>query len=220
MKPYYQDDFATIFHGDCRELLPELKADVVITDPPYNAKKKYGLGTNDNRPWDEWVRWFVDCRDLCLGAAPDALFFLSQRAHAEVIGRDRRPDWTLVWSKPLSLAICALPFMPHWEPIAYYGKTRRKDGAFWGGDVLRHNVTKNIYGHPAEKPIRLMVDLVSRFTGVVLDPFAGSGTTLVAAKALGRKSIGIEIEEKYCEIAANRLRQEVLWKEPECSKTP
>jgi hypothetical protein len=68
--------------------------------------------------------------------------------------------------------------------------------------------------HPTQKPIDLMRWCIEKSGGAdahaVLDPFAGSGTTLVAAKSLGRKSIGIEIEERYCEVAANRLRQEVL----------
>ena len=217
MTPYYERDGITIWLGDCRDILPTLEADVIITDPPYNCGKNYGEHTNDNLPWPEWCGWWDGCLEMMGAAAPDILAFMSQTAWRKYVRLGRHePDWTLCWHKPLALACCALPFMPHWEPIAYWGLTRRKDipksatAAGWGGDVLSCNVNQNIWGHPTEKPIRLMRDLVSRFDGLILDPFMGSGTTLRAAKDLGYKAIGIEIEEKYCEIAVKRLAQEVL----------
>jgi DNA modification methylase len=191
--------------------------DLVLTDPPYNCRKNYGEATNDNMPWPEWCDWWDGCLELMARIVPDILAFMSQTAWRKYVRLGRHePDWTLCWHKPLALACCAMPFMPHWEPIAYWGITRRKDipksttAAGWGSDVLSCNVNRNIWGHPTEKPIDLMRDLVSRFEGTILDPFMGSGTTLRAAKDLGRRAIGIEIEEKYCEIAVKRLAQEVL----------
>jgi site-specific DNA-methyltransferase (adenine-specific) len=242
LKPYYAHAGITVYHADCRDILSSLKADVVITDPPYNARKNYGATTDDNRPWPEWCTWWDECLNLMLDAAPDVLSFLSQTAYRHYVRLGRRDiDWTLIWHKRLSLAVCALPFMPHWEPIAYWGTTRKKDGAFWGSDVLECNVTRSVHGHPTEKPLPLLRQLVGRFDprraralgshktslsairvrdepsalrgfdGMILDPFCGSGTTLRAAKDLGLRAIGIEINEAYCDIAARRMSQESLF---------
>ncbi|MCJ7510012.1 MAG: site-specific DNA-methyltransferase [Dehalococcoidia bacterium] len=211
-EPYYERDDIVIYHGDCHDILPLLEADVIITDPPYNCGKNYGEHTNDRLPWPEWCEWWDNCLELMpLPQFPVILSFMSQTALSHYLRLGlHRPDWLLSWVKPLSLAVCASPFMPHWEPICYWGRGRKADGLFFGSDVLTHNVTPNEWGHPTEKPIKLMRELVGKFEGTILDPFMGSGTTLRAAKDLGRKAIGIEIEEKYCEIAVKRLAQEVL----------
>lgn len=208
--PYYQDAAVTLYHGDCREILPQIQADVVLTDVPYNARKNYGETTDDNMPWPGWCLWMDETVACCKTAAPNVLSFLSQTAARWYVSRGiYRPDWEMVWYKPLALSVCAAPFMPHWEPIFYWGEQKRtKDGgALWGSDVLVCNVEcgADRWDHPTPKPLRLMLDLVSRFEGVILDPFAGSGTTLAAAKQLGKQAIGIEISEAYCERIARRL---------------
>ncbi len=227
--PYYQDDAVQIFHGDCRELLPRLRgpATFVVTDPPYNAGKKYGAGTNDRREWPDWVAWLDGLFDIWAAAVPETLMFLSQTAYRHYIRLSSRDvDWSAIWYKPLSLAICAAPFMPHYEHIVYFGDRKkcrhhhsngqfeRHGGCSFGSDVLTANVEygQNRWGHPTPKPLLLMRDIISRLDedAVILDPFMGSGTTLRAAKDLGRKAIGIEIEERYCEIAAKRMSQAVL----------
>jgi len=211
--PYYSDDAVTLYLGDCRELLPDLRADVVLTDPPYNCGKNYGETTDDNLPWPEWCAWFDDVLTLCKGSAPNVFAFLSQTAAKkyERLGSHER-DWALVWHKPLSLSICASPFMPHWEPIFYWGKQKRlkstDGGALWGSDVLACNVETgkaNRWDHPTPKPLSLMLELVGKFDGRILDPFAGSGATLAACKQLGRACVGVEISEAYCERIARRL---------------
>ena len=210
MKPYYGPHAGiTIYHADCRDMLPSLKVDVIVADLPYNCGKNYGETTNDRMPWPEWCAWWDGCLDLMLAAAPNVFAFLSQTAwkHYARLGR-HEIAWTAVWSKPLSLAVCALPFMPHWEPITYWGKTRKSDGAFWGSDVLSCNVARSRYGHPTEKPERLLRDLLMRFGRVTIcDPFAGSGTTLRAAKDLGLSTIGVEINAAYCDMAIRRLQR-------------
>jgi len=209
IKPYYERGGIVIFNCDCRDILRQLEASVIITDPPYNCRVNYGPATNANMPWPDWCRWWDECLEQMAWAAPDILSFLSQTAWRKYVQMGRHEiDWTLVWNKPLSLAVCAMPFMPHWEPIAYWGITRKAAGAFWGGDVLSCNVSTNHHGHPTEKPLKLMLDLVRRFDGVILDPFAGSGTTLLAAQILGKPCIGVEINEEYCEIIVKRLESD------------
>ena len=210
MTPYYQDASTTLWLGDCREILPTLSGDVVLTDVPYNCGVNYGELVDDNLPWPEWCAWMDSIVALCQQAAPDVFSFLSQTAYRKYCRHGAiEPNWALTWFKPLSMGICAMPFMPHYEPIAYWGKAKRDsvNGAKWGSDVLKANVEvgTNRWGHPTPKPLELMLDFVARFDCLVIDPFAGSGTTLVAAKQLGQGAIGIEISELFCEGIARRL---------------
>ncbi len=198
MKPYYDHAGITIYHGDCREILPTLpKVDLVLTDPPYGIARvmKGGKGTghwtllSDGNPWDN--------------EAPD-LNFLNGKADTTIIwGGNYFPlapsrCW-LVWDK-----LNAVPTMGQCE-LAWTSMDRPIQRFEWP-------VGRVQYGHPTEKPIELIMWSISesRTSADIIDPFMGSGTTLRAAKDLGRKAIGIEIEEKYCEIAAKRLSQEVF----------
>lgn len=194
MKAYYQDDACTIYHGDCREILPSLpKVDLVLTDPPY------GIGKAD---WDRFIspsEWLNSCR-LC---APVVMVFCGVRATFDY----PRPDWILCWERLASIQRNGeFKGFNNWEPILFYCD----NPASIPNDTISVTNTEHDTGHPTQKPIRLMTRLASMFGGIILDPFMGSGTTLRAAKDLGRKAIGIEIEERYCEIAAKRLAQEVL----------
>ncbi len=188
---FYQDDWATIYCGDCREILPLLEpVDLVLTDPPYA----------DNEDKYDW-----EIVDL-IGLFPPVhsfVFWKGGRFPLEYSARH-------VWSKAN-------------RNIGDRGEQYEEIYELRGGEtglVLRHavidsemNATLNgdiFYQHPCQKPIRLIRRLLAWTSGIILDPFMGSGTTLRAAKDLGRKAIGIEIEEKYCEIAVKRLRQEVF----------
>lgn len=202
MKPYYEDEAVTIYHGDCREVLPEIHGDIVVTDPPYNAGKRYGPATDDRRGWEDWVDWLDERLTPSLAAASlGALFFLSQPAYRHYCRFSARDiDWSAVWFKPFSAAICGAAFMPHWEHLVYLGPKRRKPPDLgWGSDVFVFNV-------------ELMREMALRLNDVetLLDPFMGSGTTLRAAKDVGKKAIGIEIEEQWCELAAKRMAQAVM----------
>ncbi|NOY92104.1 MAG: site-specific DNA-methyltransferase [Deltaproteobacteria bacterium] len=200
MEPYYEHGGITIYHGDCREVLPGIEADAVVTDPPYGTGERLrvdGEFARTGQGWDEWrTDWLPQ---LKAGAV-----FCPPRRMPELAGwvGDR---WRLLaWVSGNPAARKGVAPRYGIQPIVAWGCAG--DGLL---DWFRHR--SNIQtGHPHEKPEPVMRWLVSLVPGTILDPFMGSGTTLRAAKDLGRKSIGIEIEERYCEIAAKRLAQEVL----------
>lgn len=218
MKPYYyQDDWATIYFGDALEILPKLilpERGVVVTDPPYGISYKSGMTGHDGGIALPSIRGddSVQLRD--------SVIFMFSNMPAIIFGtwKVKRPNnlkAVLTWEKGdhVGMGDLSLPWKPNTEEIYILGSGFN---GHRGSSVLRHNapVTWNSNGrrkHAHEKPISLMIDLIKKCPdGTILDPFMGVGTTLLAAKQLNRKSIGIEIEEKYCEIAARRLSQEVL----------
>lgn len=194
MTPYYSDDLVTIYWGDCREWMP--KADVVLSDPPYGVGKALW---DDDIPELDWLtraRSFAAVVAFTPGVRP--LF------------RYPEPDWLIAWARPASTQSNGLGGINNWEPVLVYGSRTLPTDLITLSHPGRSNETGD---HPTPKPLglyRRLVALLSKPGETILDPFMGSGTTLVAAKSLGRKAIGIEIEERYCEIAANRCRQEVL----------
>jgi site-specific DNA-methyltransferase (adenine-specific) len=221
--PYYQDDAVTIYHGDCRDVLSVVRADAVITDPPYGVGVSYGPSYDDSRPdyWD-WLRERIT---LMRVSAPVVLFTHRVKALAEL----HDWDWIGVWNKPgaFGARVGNSPVLPHWEPVFMYGIHSIGTAGVFTTDVFTINPEKagnvgvwigrekwknaDMGTHPTPKPLGLYLRLINSFAAkTVIDPFMGSGTTLRAAKDLGRKAIGIEIEERYCEIAAKRCRQEVL----------
>lgn len=210
MKPYYEENGITIYHGDCREILNSLDANILITDPPFGIDYKSGQAVF----LDASIRGDKDtsCRDFVVewwGSEKPALIFGSYRAVAPKYERTR-----LIWDTGGALGMGALdlPWKPSWQQIHVSGKGfigKRTSGVIYCSPVQA--MASNGRVHPNEKPLKLIKELMQKCPdGIVIDPFMGSGTTLRAAKDLGRKAIGIEIEEKYCEIAAKRLRQEVF----------
>lgn len=194
--PYYEQDGITIYHGDCREILPHLpKVDLVLTDPPYGV----GYSTWDRtvpRPQD----WLYQCINLA-----ETVYVTPGNGQTVLYPH---PTWTMAWFRPGSVQRCREGSgFSHWEPILVYGKHKASVDA----KQIKAIPQPDAKGHPCPKPIELFKWLVYGVDAQsILDPFMGSGTTLVAAKQLGRKAIGIEIEEKYCEIAVKRLGQGVL----------
>lgn len=210
-EPYYRDDAVELWHGDCFALMDEwASADVLVTDPPYGINYRSGArrqtlarsikGDQDTNARDgvleEW------------GTRP-ALVFGTWR-----IPRPAETRQVLIWDTKGALGMGALdlPWKPAHQEVYVLGR------GFHGrrtSDVLTvapvQSLGYNGREHPHEKPVELMRALIDKCPqGIVADPFAGSGSTLVAAKALGRKAIGVELEERYCEVAARRLSQEVL----------
>ena len=200
--PYYQDDHVTLYHGDCREITEWLAADVLVTDPPYGMAYKSGWsGRSIANDLDACVR---DAALQAWGDRPALVFGRWSVPHppaTKVCLTWDKGDWP-------GMGDLGLPWGPSTEEIYVLG------AGFHGkrsGSVVRCDRLTGGIAHPNEKPVSLLVGLLTKCPpGVIADPFAGSGSTLRAAKNMGRKAIGIEIEERYCEIAAERLGQEVL----------
>jgi DNA modification methylase len=222
MQPYYQDDSVTLYHGDCREIIPTLgPVDHVITDPPYSERTHAGarsLNDLDNSMIDFPAIPFEDLRGILDAIQVERWVVMTtdtEHAARMVLTPPQRLDFVRlgVWVKPNG----APQFTGDrpsqgFEQVAILHPPGKKR---WNGGGLPAVWTFNkISGrHPTEKPLELYTRFVEQFTDpgeLILDPFAGSGTTLEAAKLLGRRAIGIEREERHAETAANRLRQEVL----------
>lgn len=206
--PYYQEADVTIYHGDCREVLPDLDvADLVLTDPPYGIGKIWQGGFG--RGWAR-ARAQGEARNEWDAAPPDddlVKLMLSRGRDVVIWGGNYfnlcpSRGW-LVWNKPernFSLAEAELAWTT-------------RDAVVRVCDAPRSEPDRL---HPTQKPLTLMRWCIEFFphANTVLDPFMGSGTTLRAAKDAGRKATGIEMDERWCEVAAQRLSQEVLALEP------
>lgn len=213
--PYYADDLTVLYLGDCREVPEWLSADVLVTDPPYGI----GYESNFNRDRRDAKKGRAITGDAGGAEGRDAVLASWGTRPAVVFGRwdAPRPALTrvrLIWDKGNSPGMGDLssPWGRSDEEIYILGH------GFTGarsGSVLRIQMLMsgdhNRPDHPTPKPVALMTLLLTKCPpGVVADPFAGSGSTLVAAKLLGRRAVGVEIDERYCEIAARRLSQSCL----------
>jgi DNA modification methylase len=244
--PYFADDLVTLWHGDCREILPALgvTADCVIADPPYGET---------SLPWDKWPAGWLDAAALvtsslwCFGSLR---MFLDRSRDGEFTGWKLSQD--VIWEKHNGSGLAPDRFKrvhetaAHWyqgkwgdvyhdAPRAPYAgpdnsrRLKRHQKPTHMGDagssgyeytdtrqassVLRARSMQGRALHPTEKPLGILEPLIAYSCpprGMVIDPFAGSGSTLEAARATGRRAIGIEADERYCELAARRLSQGVL----------
>ena len=187
--PYYDCDGITIYHGDCREILPYLpKVDLVLTDPPY---------PDYHTELYQYTENILDCLSSC--KCLQKIFWTAKTTFPL--------DYTAIhiWDKKTGAG-------SEYERIfERYGQHNYKVYRFYLiNSTVAASFTRDTFtGHPSQKPRKLIQTLIGN-AQTILDPFMGSGTTLVAAKQLGRKAIGIEIEEKYCQIAVKRLGQGVL----------
>lgn len=207
MTPYYDDGQITIYHGDCREVLPALTepVDLVLTDPPYPEKYQHLYGEmakavyplmNDGASLVSLCGHF-QVPDVCQAFTDAGLRY-----------------WWLAGMRHDSLARFPGKWVTvRWKPAVWFVKNRRRPGdtntpidMFDGarGDKRFHE-----WGQPTNW-FRHWIDLMCPPEGVVIDPFMGAGTTLRAAMDCGRRAIGIELEERYCEAAVSRLGQQVL----------
>lgn len=212
MKPYYEDNFVKIIHGDSKEIVMGggiMFFDIVLTDPPYGMNYQSNWKTDWQRKEkiigdSEFPAWVFDLK-------PSIALFVFCRWNN--LPRFPEPKSFIVWDKCRhSMGDLEHEFGRQWEAIAFYPGANHK---FTKRpiDVIRVPcVPPSRLVHPNEKPKEVFTTLIEcHESQTILDPFMGSGSTLIAAKDLGRKAIGIEIEEKYCEIAAKRLAQDVLY---------
>ena len=216
MIPYYEADGIAIYHGDCREL-DGMAFDCLLTDPPWGIDGGRGGQTRLRKkvyaaPFDDtpaYVR--AACVPVVTGLAAKCKSGAVTPGNAMAFAYPEPVAWGVFW-QPAAVAfgpwgiVCS-------QPIFYYGKDPRGGKGQWpSGKQLTERPSSD--DHPCAKPIRAWSWLLAKVSAsaddVILDPFLGAGTTLVAAKNLGRRAIGIEIEERYCEIAAKRLAQGVL----------
>ncbi len=195
-KPYYCEDGQTIYHGDCREILPHLgKFDLLLTDPPYGI----GIAANPVRQKHAVADW-----DDCAASREDLLGCISKASASIIWGGNYfglpAHQCFLIWDKQqpedFSLSMCEQA----WTTLSGPAK------------MFRRSVLSYFKFHPTQKPEDLMGWCIKRAGEVstILDPYMGSGTTLRACKDHGKQCVGIEREERYCEIAARRLAQGVL----------
>ena len=219
--PYYQDDRVTLYHGDCREITEWLAADVLVTDPPYGIAYAAVAGSRMHRDiandhdftTTEAAVETWGPRDMALFASHGSLV----RTHALVtdrLSRVRVAVWHKAnlmgaspgnpWLADVEFVVMGVTEYPKRPTSAVITARANVGNPAW---VTRHNA----YLHPTQKSLDGMESLISAMPpGAIADPFAGSGSTLVAAKQLGRHAIGVELEERYCEVIAKRLAQDVL----------
>jgi site-specific DNA-methyltransferase (adenine-specific) len=222
--PYYQDDLVTLYHGDCREITTWLDADVLVTDPPYgiswqtrpgwkNANgggghRSTGQATSiandsDRTARDDVLRLWGARRAAVFGdilqpkpAGTVHALIYAKPADAGIKGAraGRRKDVEVIW------------LVGPW-PVGVGGKSSVIGTGAWVAGPRGVSVRSQ---HPHAKPLDVMQEVVDLSAGLVADPFAGSGSSLVAAKLLGRRCIGVEVDERYCEVIAKRMAQSVL----------
>ena len=212
-EPYYEDDWTTIYHGDCLEIVPLLPAvDVVLTDPPYGIGLGYSVYDDTKDNLNQIV---AEALPVWQAAAPVVAF----TPGVGNVSAWPAPTWVLCWYMANACSSTGKWGFNQWQPIFVYGTDpflRRRMGR--RPDVIitaaPNNGRDKKLGHPCPKPIEAWRKVVARVSpsenDFILDPMMGSGTTLEVCKNTGRKSIGIDIDESYCEIAAGRLSQEIL----------
>ena len=226
MSLYYDHAGIQIHLGDCREILPGLRVqgDVLVSDPPYNIGYHYGEYRDEMNEDDYWemLREMLDPPAVLLHY-PESIFkyafsvgMFPDKCVAWVYSANTPRQWRMIaW-------FCIMPDFscikqPYKNLTDSRIKARIENGSQgarlydWWEEQQVKNVSEEKTNHPCQIPISIMQRVLKATSAErFIDPFMGSGTTLVAAKKLGRKAIGIEIEEKYAEIAAKRLSQEVL----------
>jgi len=213
---YYEDDLVTLYLGSCLDDDAWAKADVLVTDPPYGIGGQLTT-TSAKQEWDETLQVRDAALEMFLAGGgrgdeldrPYAMFASPRRLDAAVPYR----GVPLVWDKGpgVGMGDTRFPWRPSYELIYVSGNgwSGRRSTSVLQVPLSSHAATKA--GHPTPKPVALMRMLIEKAPeGVICDPFAGTGSTLVAAKELGRRAIGVELDPTYAELAAIRLAQDAL----------
>ena len=218
-EPYYNNGGQTIFLGDCLEIMrvfEDKSFDLVLTDPPYNAKD---IGPNKKKYIESQMQVpLPQYKKFCQNWIKEVLRIGKRVVFTPGIANIcyyPQPDWVACWHKPAAVSFNRFGGFNAWEPVMLYGKIPK--GKRLPQDYILENTLNFKKGpeaeHPCPKPLNLIMRLIDTFSlddEIILDPFLGSGTTLVATKILGRKATGIEISERYCKISVDRLKQDIL----------
>ena len=227
-EPYYEKDGITIYCGDCHDILPALNCEVTITDPPYMiGAHSTGAEASKAGSWGDimnvarwYTQWLVQCKRATASEGSIWVFgnWRSLPTYTKAFLDAGLPTTScVVWDKEWIGPAYKNALRPTWEMILM---SAMSDCEIWNrsaSDVIRSKWLAGVCKtteHSAEKPESLMGQLIELSTKEgwrVLDPFMGSGTTLVAARRCGRRAIGIEINEKWCETAVSRLRQATMF---------
>lgn len=218
LRPYYRDPSVTIYHADSNDLLPQItSADLIVADVPYS----FGLNsTEEGATWGDlmnasqvYTRWLREFRRLTEASNGAAWVFNSWRSFPVLARGANEARWPitslLVWDKVRMGAGPLRGLRPRYELCALFMHEgfkiyNRRLTDIWPEPIAHRKPT----GHKSEKPVGLIKRIIAESGGnLILDPFLGSGTTAVAAKQLGKRCIGIEIEERWCELAAKRAEK-------------
>jgi len=215
MKPYFETKLGALYNCDCLEFMKEMEddsVDLVLTDPPYGVGMAY----------DVFDDTFENVKNLMAKVMPEVLRISNRTAltcATRQIGLYPLPKWILCWFNKAGTGMNPWGFTC-WQPVLVYGKDpyleNRKGSR---PDYIEHSEASKKIGHPCPKPDKFWVKLLDRCSVIksdtVFDPFIGGGATGIACEKLGRKWTGVEISEKYCEIAAKRISLEAnqgkLW---------
>jgi len=212
MLPYYEQDGITIYNADCRTVMRALRPSWIVTDPPYGINYDGSKYKKWNGKKQDWKLIQNDNQDF------DLEFIFRAEGNKVVFGADNftyllpnKGSW-IIWDKRVNEKndkMFGNPIEMAWNNIDGLHKIYRiQHGGVVNADSIYGNNDKRV--HPTQKPVRLFYRILEDFTNendLILDPFMGSGTTLIAAQKLGRKAIGIEIDKHYCDIAIKRLAQ-------------
>lgn len=209
MKPYYKDKNCIIYHGDSREIVRTLGYfDLILTDPPYGMNYQSRHRSVRHKKIQNDGELDVDFIKLLITRATKAAYFFCRWDN---LYQMPKPKSVIAWVKDnWSMGDLKHEHGRQWEACCFYPSHDHKFTKRIP-DVIQCKRTKNNL-HPTEKPVDLLQKIISaNECQTILDPYMGSGTTLRAAANLNKKCVGIEVEEKYCEIAVKRLSQLTLF---------
>ena len=205
---YFNDDYVTIYHGDCRELIPQFKDqafDLCLTDFPYGNNTRYDTYDDTRENLQELISTVMPQILRTSKRALIACGNANQRMYPE-------PAWTLAWIVKAGAGSGPWGFSC-WQPILAYGADPYlQAGLGRRPDIIEKIEIADEFGHPCPKPYDFWMTLLLRGSTkqdeIIFDPFMGSGTTPIVARATGRKCVCVELSEKYCELAVNRYQRE------------
>jgi site-specific DNA-methyltransferase (adenine-specific) len=222
-KPYYQDDYVTLYHADCREVLPLLEpVEALVTDPPFGIGFKYE-NKEQHSEADSYYAWLMPLLNSVQLQKGGFFAVWQAQLYFQYFWQQFGSDIHIYCAAKNFVQLRKTPINYGYDPVVMKyvlgaplrpKKPKRNVDFFVSNTAgIVSNTNRIEKAHPCPRPLDGVIQIIDNFVvenGTVLDLFAGSGTMLLAARQTNRKAIGIEIEEKYCEVAANRLRQEVL----------